>query len=323
MKISAVFREDHVRADARKSPSARNPGGGVGVKLMNMQKAIPDLNITTDIGNATEVTIIEALWFSSFKDFEANLDRVESTDTFKILWLSDVIPLKWRGSERERIFDMVDVVAGNSQYFVDLFQVYTPTTLLTDPIDCDSVSVSEKTPSVFGMSNISLQKGIPQLIEIYDLLACTDLEVEKGFIGSSSVWGAAIDPKLSNEIETLLFNISDWVKQGLDRQEILQLIAKLFIFMGVTRYDSFCYAMVEAMLAGCHCVCGEHPIYDERDDVIHRFKTVDEAVSLVKQIYEEFYPKPNIDARDFVFQNYGIDVFKRQLSKIIGAGVLP
>ena len=323
MNISALFRADQAASDPLKPPSVRNPGGGVGVKLKYLKQAIPNISVVNDIDDVGDVVLIEALWLSSpefrHEGFQQNLDRIERHPSFKILWTSDVVPLKWQGSERERVFDIVDGVAGNSEYFRDMIAVYTPTVLLTDPVNIDEILIGDKSKSVFSMSNISLQKGISQLVEIYGKLRNVDFSKE--FIGSSSLWGEPIDPVVSNEIETMLFNASDKVHQNLSHADMLSQTSEMFAFTGVTRYESFCYAMVFAMLAGCWCVCGDHPVYNERDSVISRFGTVNEAVRLIKRVFDEHYPTPNEAARQFVIDNYSIDVFKNQFLNIVGGGI--
>ena len=88
--------------------------------------------------------------------------------------------------------------------------------------------------------------------------------------------------------------------------------------MAATGYDSFCYAMIEFMLAGAWLFCGRHLIYDERP--CFRFETVDQAVELIKWAFEELRGKINEEGRQYVIDNYSLKVFRNQLKEIVGGG---
>ena len=49
LRISGLFRSDHVNYDPLLPPSRKNPGGGVGTLVVNLRAALPSLEIIHDI----------------------------------------------------------------------------------------------------------------------------------------------------------------------------------------------------------------------------------------------------------------------------------
>jgi len=125
--------------------------------------------------------------------------------------------------------------------------------------------------------------------------------------------------KPNAKLDNALASVCDWIQPSLSRRQVADELAVTWGYVADTRYDSFCYAMVEAMLAGCWCFCGSHLIYDERP--CFRFDTPDEAVILIERALEHFQAGDiNEEGRQFVIDNYSLSVFRNQFKEIVGSG---
>ena len=324
MNITAIMRESDSGFDVTKPTSQSNPGGGVSTKIIYLKAALPNIQIVSDITQAGTVTLVEPLWFSDggIDDGVANrIDRYKASKAFKILWTSDVQFARWQGYERQAIFDASDVIAGNSKYFQRMLKVYAPhTTLLTDPVDVNSIVPSQrKKKQIVGLSNTIVQKNIDTIVKVYKGIHSKHPRLTRGFIGGINVWGGMLNTNADIKLEDNLNKVCDWVRSDMTRREVMDELAKTWAYIADTRYDSFCYAMIEAMLAGCWLFCGKHLIYDERP--CFRFDTVGEAVELIGNALDsDSCSQINLEGRQYVIDNYSLQVFRNQLKDIVGYG---
>ena len=60
LRISGLFRSDHVNYDPLLPPSRKNPGGVVGTLVVNLRAALPSLEIIHDISQAESINITES-----------------------------------------------------------------------------------------------------------------------------------------------------------------------------------------------------------------------------------------------------------------------
>ena len=138
------------------------------------------------------------------------------------------------------------------------------------------------------------------------------------FIGSNNVWG--LDPENLNpehkELDDALATICDIVVPLATPQQIRTLTHQSWGYVADTRFDTFCYAMIEAMLAGCWTFTGNHLIYDERPG--ERFESPDEAVDVIMARFATHGDKACMENVEYVRDNYSLDVFKKQFMGIVG-----
>lgn len=315
--ITAVFRSDHCNFNERLPPSDKNPGGGVCIKLLNLKLAIPSIKVVSEIYGAGMVSLVESLWFSGggFEDFDNRIKQYEANTSYKILWTSDVEFARWDGQYRDRIFNATDVVAANSPYMLQMLRSFMPNVvLLTDPIDINFIEPDKKLPYLFGMSNIAIEKNIDSIIEIYKSLPL-ELGLQKGFIGSADIWGLDIRNKVALQLGKELAKSCDWHIPNATRLQVVKKVSRCWGFVSDTAYDTFSYSMVEAMLAGCWCFCGQHPIFDDRPVI--RFDTPADAVEKISTQLDKGMTI-NEEARQYVIDHYSLAVFRSQFKEILG-----
>ena len=320
-----------MRFDPAKRPSLNNPGGGVSTKLVNLQRAIPDITLTSKLEDCGDIIICESLWFNGGANdgkigtgdaFAARVSAYAKSESYKVLWMSDVECLRWTGEERAAIFAASDVVAANSIYMRDALKSYLPDiALLTDPVDTSQIAPLKKEKSIFSMSQVTAEKNIDTIIDCFDQLGeCTDLK--RGFVGSSGLWGLTTDEEAGQRFDAELRRCTDWLVPAASRAEVSEIAGKAWGFITDSGYDTFNYALVETMLAGCWCFCGRHPVFDGRPVI--RFESALDASGKIKDTIEQQKWSQglpvNEEARQFVIDNYSLRVFRRQFEEVVGYG---
>jgi len=322
IKITGLFRLVDTAHDERHGPSKKNPGGGVARKAQQLQKALPNLNFIDSLDNLGNVTIVEPLWFLDFENLSENkvMRRIEEyteADTYKILWVSDAEFLRWRGVERENIFDATDVIAANSPYMRNIMRLFSDrVTLLTDPVDTDMIK-PEKTrdPVLYANSQVILEKGIDSIAKTFALFDGDD--VETLFIGSPFTWGLSPRENTSSHLDKLLNDACDQRLRSATFEEVGAVASTASAFLSLARYESFGYSMIEAMLGGCEVFCNEHLAYANRPVTI--VSTPEDAYKKIKAHFNIKDPEyVNLEARQYVIDHYSLDVFRDQLREIIG-----
>ena len=319
LRFTGLFRKVDVNYDASRGMSTENPGGGVSVKIENLVRAVPSIQIITDISDAGNILLVEPLWFTAGKDdFEARVDAYTAYDGFKMLWTSDFTFTRWTGSEREAIFDATDVVAGNSPYMRDILSVYAEdkTAYLTDPFDVRQIDISKKRErAIYGNSQIIVEKGIAEIIAIYEGLEGSGLQ--RQFIGSTDNWGIEINPETSRMLDMRLTQVCEKRVRHASRSDVAKLASLAWLGLFFAGYETFGYAMIEALAGGCWVFCGTHLAYRGRP--VHVCSSPEYAINAIESfILEHDVTHVNTEGRDFVHETYGLDIFRKQLIGIIG-----
>ena len=144
-------------------------------------------------------------------------------------------------------------------------------------------------------------------------------ELNRMFIGSSSTWGLSIRDQVSFDLELELEGVCD-LQWSMPNIEVNQLARKALVYVSFARYETFGYAIVEAMLGGCHVFAIPHLAYKERIDagIVTPVTDALDCRHKLKVFLEETNVQPNMDAVDFVHENYGLDVFQKQFKEILG-----
>lgn len=322
LKITASFRDDAVKHQHDKGASAKNPGGGLARKAEQLSLALPTLQFVPYLSQAGNIHITEPLWFSRGDNFseevmEQRINDYKNVDAYKILWTSDLECLRWKGSERDAIFDATDVIALNSEYFLNLLSAYvdvSKTALLTDPIDPNWVTPSKKEKRIYGASQVIFEKGIGDIINIFSAL---DKRIDRWFLGSTEMWGMELNPVISNVLDRQLHTVCDKRIKFATRPQVKETASASWLFTSFAGFESFGYAMIEALLAGCWVFCGNHLVY--RDRPVYWFNNADDAIEAILEFIDQYDPTHiNETGRQFVIDNYSLDVFRKQFIKIIG-----
>ena len=325
MTVTILARTDAHDFDRTLPPGKDNPGGGLAEKVYNFGLALPMAQPISYANQIGDVNVTEALWFSggdpSHDMFRNRIDEYRNAKAYKILWTSDLDILRWSGEQRDAIFDATDIIAGNSPYMVNILKTFAPhhkVGLLTDCIDPNSIKPLNKKRQLIGMSHVILEKNVDAVIEVYKLLKSIDFDISKGYIGSSEVWGVELDThhaKIAKEIDLNLQTVCDWITPQATRKEVAETVGTSWGFIADSRFDTFCYALVEALLAGCYAFCGNHLIYNALPVV--RFKTPEEAVERIIEMFDDDIVV-NAEGRQYVIDTFSLDVFRRQFAELVG-----
>ena len=321
MRITAHYRELDLKGDITKPGGINNPSGGVTSKIYHLREALPNIEIFSDFWDPGEVAIVEALWFDEQGEetMQQRIRDYRKSTAFKILWLSDVSPLRWKGEYREQIFDCTNIICTLSDYSQQLMEAYTDkTTILYDPIDIDMFVPAKKERTIFATGQISIEKNIQTLAKIFGAVP-PEAALKKIYIGSRTLWGMDHHEDTSIELENRLRDATDVIESRLPRTEIAKRMAPLWGYVGDTFYDFSSYSMMEAMLCGCWLFTGRHLMYDERP--AFRFRTPEQAVALILYQLENAPPEEgliNEEARQFIIDRNSYDNFRKQFLQIVG-----
>lgn len=330
MKLTALFREDAINHNRNQGPSAKNPGGGLATKCYYLQRALPQIRWVTDVEDIGKVSLIDVLYFSggnTLEEKERRIDAYRKQDGFKILWTSDFEIFRWLPEHRSAILDKTDIIAANSPFMLQLLEKYfdyMPVCLLTDCIDTEiNNAFATREPIIYACSQILLEKGIDQIISLYKGISTgtqKERTLNRMFAGSSSTWGISIKDQVSFDLELDLEQICD-LQWSMPNTEVQQLAQKAWIYVSFAKFETFGYAMVEAMLGGCTIFCTPHLAYKERIDAGVAIQVADahDCRHKLKAFLEENQPTRNDAAIQFVHENYSLDVFRKQFKEIVGA----
>ena len=332
LQISGLFRKDAYTHDWTRPPGKDNPGGGLAKKAQQLMRALPNIKFTNCITELADITIMESLWLSGFEVPEERKDEdkvfrnmlIERAKAYadypgyKILWTSDVESLRWDGEIREMVYDASDVIACNSQFMLDLLSVYAPTekvALLTDPVDTRFINQKEKVKTIYACSQVIIEKGIDEIIYLFDKMSGSDFE--RVFVGGTTVWGLEIKPASSVRLDKALEIVTDRRNKAATQNEVSEIASDAYIFLSFANFESFGYAMIEALLAGCWVFCGDHLVY--RDRPVRWFSDIEVAWTALNDFITEVdLSKINEEGRQFVVDNYSLPIFRQQFTDIVG-----
>ena len=327
--LTALFREDAVHHDRNKGPSMVNPGGGLSTKKYYLQLALPNMVFVSAPSELGNISIVDPLYFSGGNtdtDRDERIEAYRKHDGFTILWTSDFELLRWQPIHRKQVLDATDIIAGNSHVMFNILTAMFPNKTvvhLTDTIDTNVTQGNvDRKKNIYACSQIVLEKGIDKIVSLFKRLAVgtnAERELARHFIGSSSTWGCEIRDQDSFDLETQIEEVCQhhWSMSNVDVRAFSR---EAWHFVSFSRFETFGYAMVEAMLGGCQIWAYPHLAYKDRIDagVVNEVKNPLDAQQKIRDFIQNNKPTSNDDAIQFVHDNYGLDVFRKQFKEVIG-----
>ena len=317
MSITLMSRQIDIGYDHTKPPGVGNPGGGIVTKFKYICKAIPNIKMIKSFDDAGSVNIIEMLWFMG-SDKEITLferiDMYRKCPSLKFLLISDPSFCRMADQYREEIFDITDAIIVSSRYTENWIKAYAPHAkvfYIGDPIDLNEFNYqnTDRTLSIVGCSQVSVPKNIESIINIFSGLSD---DIEKGYIGGPDVWGGYGDEALNLRLKAS----ANWTLPNAMSKEVAWVYKNTFAYIADTKYDTYCYAMVEAMASGCWLFLGRHPLYDDGRPCF-RFETDDEAIELIEENMD--LSKGVCEASvQWVRDNYSLEVYRKAMADLIG-----
>lgn len=328
-KITGLFRSDAIHHNQQEGPSKTNPGGGLSTKAKYLALAVPNMSFVTEAVDMGDISIVDVLYFSAGgteKERDRRIEAYRKHKGFKILWTSDFEILRWLPEHREQILDRTHIIAANSPYMEQLLQGYfdhNNIALLTDPIDTNQTTGNlNRDNTIYSCSQVLLEKGIDDIISLYKGLRTgtpNERKLKRVFVGSSNSWGVDIRDVDSFELELQLDEVCH-LEDSLKNEDVLALGRTALIYASFTRFETFGYSLVEALLGGCHVFARPHLAYKDRIDagvVIPAENALDmrKKISLFLEANDR---TRNEDGIQFVHDHYSLDVFRKQFRNIIG-----
>ncbi len=322
LQITALYRSSDIANDPSKPAGIHNMGGGVTVQRWNLAQAIPNIHITSNIEEAGDICITEALWFFDTENEEQMdilIEKWSELQTFKILINNDLTLGRMKGKNRERIIEATDIVATTSVYAQQLLNAFADdVVLMYDPIDTDMFKPTTKSREIFGAGQICLEKNTAQIAQIFAQIP-HEAGLTKTYLGSHALWGTHSRPELNEKLEELLYNVCDNLKTNIPYMGMPTEVAKMWAYVSDTRYDFSSISMLEAMACGCWLITGRHLMYNDRP--CRRFNDSTEAVNQILLQLQETPPESGIineEARQYVVDRNSYDAFRRGFYEMVG-----
>ena len=272
-----------------KPPGPENPTAGMGMKYARVQEVLSRRYKVRRVSELSEVSedfvIVDPVWFNS--------NPHERADAFLqcgfgrvLLYGSEQSLAKLPASVRLRLADEATWVTHNTQYLQKLHQVMgiSDSWYLCDPVPEHVFYPAKKEFRVYASGQISREKSIPLLIEIFGYLAPTNIET--CYIGSASLWGA--EPLVASRKSQMLLErelraVTDTFLGNISQAEVAYWTNTSMMHVHVAQHDCSCQNQQEAALGGAILFGMTHPLNRERP--VHAFKSASEcAVAIQEQL---------------------------------------
>ena len=324
--LTALFRQDSISYKDSEGPTSKNPGGGLSTKKKYLQQALPKCDFVNAPSAFGKIAIVDVLYFSGGGSRETFDERIEkytqAKDTLKILWTSDFEIFRWLPEDAEKILDATDVIGANSPYMFQLLSYFkTPVALLTDPINTDvKVGKKQRKRVIYSCSHIILEKGIQDVINLYQALTEAETDIQTVFIGSSETWGLGQDNLVAFDLEIDISEVANLHKESLPNPKVITDYAnQAWCYISFARFETFGYGLVEALRGGCHVFASRHGAYQDKINAgVVIPLTPNTAYETIASFIEHTEPTRNDAGIQFVRDMHSFDVFRKQLRDIIG-----
>ena len=308
------------RFDPRISQGVTNPGGGVRTKIFSVLKALSEqgVNLRTSVSSLrNHFVLVEPIVFQN-RDYPF-LNEFASYSGVKVLYSTEMHPLKWVGNFRDNVIREFDYVTYCCEFQRKLWDAMGIKNihLLTDPIDTDLFIPLEKRLQVIAVGRIS---SIKNSEFIRDLFA--KLQPIKGvstcYVGGASLWGGQLRSDVMLELE--IRNVVDVFVENCPQSVLAGYFGQSSFFVANNFHETFSESQAEALSAGCVSVCGGHPLFSERPGFFTK-SGVDATFSVLESVTEGFTRLPESDlfdrSRAWAIENVGFNAFNRQLSAVL------
>ena len=310
---------DYALYDPQIKPSAQRNAGGMQSKTYRVREALeqffPGSRVISEVDDIrAQVVLIEPLRFIMKPD--ESLERLKQMDVKKIIYGSEFGPLRISPVERQRLFELGDVITANCEFLKNLFDYIGIHTdfILTDPVSDEFHPVNRpRRNQVVCGGNISWIKNTMQLIEIYKRLEGI---CERVYIGSSKLWGFA--DKADEKLQKELFSHTDRVLPDATPGEVAEEMQQSKVGYWCAYHDTFSSWTHELLACGVPVVAAPHGLAPELPIMVDA--DVEMQVKLVQEIIdmpEEQFSQKSAHLANWSRANLSNEVFATQLREII------
>ena len=297
-----------------------NPAGGVRTKIFNVGQALSDKGISLKSSVKSlrsHFVLVEPIFFEMGS--ESVYEEFCDYGGISIFYSTELQPLKWIGSYRDRLLDSFDYITYDCEYQKGLWEAMGITDMqqLTDPVDTELFRMENKLLQVIAVGRISPIKNSEFIRDLFLKLKSVK-NVKTVYVGGATLWGNEIREDLLLEHE--IRDVADTFVSNVPQSELAFYMGQSSFFVANNIHEVFSESHAESLSAGCVSVCGGHPLFKERPGVFVE-PGVDETFGVLDSLTGGFVSLPERElfeqSRDWALKNVSYSVFKLQLHSIL------
>lgn len=296
--------------------------GGMRVKTSSVVQAVQKVYHITMSDKLEDLTdkimLVEPLSIQMHHDPESALAQLEDHPAKKILACSELAMLRIKGSYRDRLLKMSNVVTASCEYLMKILTALGANNVLVfnDAVDCELFKPKRKHKYIVCTGLISTYKNSEFIVDLFKRLWDEKKNYKTVYIGGANLWGNAT--KKDFELEAEIKSYSDIFLENVSVNVVAKWLSKAAIYVNDTIHDVFSQSHAEALMSGCLMVCGCHPIYQERPG-IHGLVGVDEFMDVLNKETDKFDRLPDVPSshRDWAVANLSGDAFLSRLQEVL------
>ena len=312
--VGLLTKQQNIDYSRSTRPTSGTPGGGMAVKTLYTQEAIPEMTITSDFDIDIPVLLIDPLIMHE-GDVMNNMEKLKSTKGIKILWAEEQELFRWTSALQKLMLGIVDGVSVCNEY---LKQQFTPLIghepqILYTPISDNHFDTTKQNRAI-AAGQISLRKNTHGLMDTFKSLPET---IETMYVGNSGLWGGVLieaDKALEMDVSD---TVGKWVPSA-TMNEVAKFMAESMFYVNMSVYDVGCLSFLEAATAKCVCFAWDyHPMFDEYKTVIRFFNTT-EMLNKLDNVQKSGIAEGVGGAQyDEITAKHSYPAFRRQLKEVI------
>jgi glycosyltransferase involved in cell wall biosynthesis len=247
-------------------------------------ESVTDLTELTDAERAQDL-IVEPLAIKAPRSVPEELEqggdseklreiewgRVESLKAYpgrKILLCSEMQIFCWTGEMRSTILEAVNYkVYASCRYQQSLLEtIGVPSEVIYEPINEYLYYPGPKKPKqVVAIGATKYAKNTQMVIEVFKRLK--DTAYETVYVGCPAMWSAKVTnkPEIAHDTELYheLLEVCDTHHKSAPGTFVARTLSESAVYMNFAFHEVCCRTGMEALMAGCGIIGGQHPIWQE------------------------------------------------------------
>ena len=278
----------------------------------------------TDL-KGTGPVLVEPLFFKPHMHLDedrspvaARIDALRAYEGRKILLCSEMEVLRWSGSHRENILEMMDLVLASCEYQRSLMEACGVKVdgVVYEPVNEDLFYPVEKENMVVAVGSTNHVKNIEAIIKVFEGLEGGPYK--RVFIGSPIVWGSMAGLRYDPTFEWMmdryyrLQELSDEFYHASPATLVSYMLSKARYYLNFAYHEVCCRTAMEALLSGTGVLAGMHPVFKEYP-VVASGLMPDACVDLIL----EERPGEPVGARKWALENVSYSAFSKSVKRLI------
>lgn len=319
--IDLLIPSQIVDYDLAQPPGYANAGGGMGVKYARVAEALSRRYTVRRISTLEEVrgdiVMVDPLWFYWEKDLQKTAEEFLYHGFERILVCGSEQNLTyWPAGLRHRlVVEEARWITHNSEYQRNLFRAcgLFRSQFLCDPVPEHIFYPAPKVRRIYASGQISWEKRIGDLVELYGYLQGSDIET--CYIGSATTWGDDHNPEALSErfqLQAALEEVTDVFLGNVSQAEAARWSNTSLFHVQVAEHDCSCQNQQEAAMGGALLFGLAHPINTERP--VQQFTSVADCAQAIVGTDSDVQST----TYDHAMSQWSYEAYLDQFQRIIG-----